>query len=74
MGTPPRPKQRPKDLVQRYIDTINSLPEEEISLRTSIRDFEGEGELGMSLVAKAIFNRKKIIDSGIPVGKFKAKD
>jgi len=74
MATPPRPKQRPKDLVQRYIDTINSLPEDELLFRTIVREAEGEGELGMALVAKAIFNRKKIIDSGTPVGKFKAKD
>ena len=74
MATPPRPKQRPKDLVQRHIDTINSLPEDELLFRTIVREAEGEGELGMALVAKAIFNRKKIIDSGTPVGKFKAKD
>jgi len=74
MATPPRPKQRPKDLVQRYINTINSLPEDELLFRTIVREAEGEGELGMALVAKAIFNRKKIIDSGTPVSEFNAKD
>ena len=68
--TPPVPKISPI----RQLKEVKKLSENELLLRTLIAEAEGEGTLGMALVARAILNRKEIIDSGTPVGKFKAKD
>jgi len=58
MATPPIPK--PGYLIRE----ITNLSENELFYRTIIKEAEGEGALGQALVAKAILNRKKLIDNG----------
>lgn len=67
---PPKPKINPRTAER----IINNLSEEELLYRTIWYEANGEGLLGMALVANAIFNRKDIIDQGVRIGLFQAKD
>ena len=67
---PPKPKLNPRT-ARNIIDNLN---EDDLLYRTIWYEASGEGQLGMALVANAIFNRKDMIDQGVRIGLFQAKD
>ena len=67
---PPKPKLNPRT-ARNIIDNLN---EDDLLYITIWYEDSGEGQLGMALVANAIFNRKDMIDQGVRIGLFQAKD
>ena len=67
---PPKPKLNPRT-ARNIIDNLN---EDDLLYRTIWYEASGEGQLGMALVANAIFNRKDMIDQGVRIGLFQAND
>tara|TARA_E500000331_G_scaffold148134_1_gene144210 strand:+ start:215 stop:3904 length:3690 start_codon:yes stop_codon:yes gene_type:complete len=70
MAIPPVPRMNPKTAKK----IIDALPENDLLYRTIWHEANGEGILGMALVANAIFNRKDILDQGAKLSLFLAND